>query len=185
MTWTVVCTLVEGRMPEPCRFQRLYVLSPTTSCLPVFTSQEWLCSLLVHMLCPALSDHYRSLAGSTCAFTQIWQRHSMSRPLLLYGFEILCSDWRLPQTELAFSDSGDTILFACELQRKGQALKSRLLRHVCHACDILGLSHRIFPQARRHVSPILPSPGWRMIGRPAECAWCACGGKVALALLVH
>ena len=70
MAWTVVCTSVEERIPEPCRFQRLYILSPTTSCLPVFTSQEWLCSLLVHMLSPALLDH-RSLAGSTCAFTQI------------------------------------------------------------------------------------------------------------------
>ena len=79
--------------------------------------------------------------------------------------------------------SGDTILFACELQRKGQALKSRLLRHMCHACDIRlsqGSSHL---QARRDVSTILPSRSWRMIGRPAQS--CARTGKVALAFLVH
>lgn len=80
--------------------------------------------------------------------------------------------------------SGDTILFACELQRKGQALKNRLLRHMCHACDMLRLSQgSSHLQARRDVSTILPSRSWRMIGRPAQS--CARTGKVALAFLVH
>ena len=58
-----MCTSVEERMP-PCRFQRLFVLLPTTSCLPVFTSQERLCSLLVHVSSGVVS----SLVGSLQEF---------------------------------------------------------------------------------------------------------------------
>lgn len=96
---------------------RLFITSRTTGCLPVFNSQDLFADLSSAVVTISAKLDSRSLAGTICGFTQIWQPRSMPQTL----FRSCESETRKDLQGLLIGWlPGIPVLPARELQRKGR-----------------------------------------------------------------